>query len=106
MKRHFEDLQLGSIELFCRAAESSSFTAAAQVAGVTSAKHGAGVAAVWRELAAVYLAVSPWVLRAASGAGVCGFFAGESGRMGHAIAIGVPPAVRRPGVFPHVAGGH
>lgn len=43
MKRHFEDLQLGSIELFCRAAESSSFTAAAQVAGVTSAKHGAGL---------------------------------------------------------------
>ncbi|WP_017478726.1 LysR family transcriptional regulator [Pseudomonas sp. PAMC 26793] len=37
MKRHFEDLQLGSIELFCLAAEASSFTAAAQVAGVTPA---------------------------------------------------------------------
>ncbi len=37
MKRHFEDLQLGSIELFCLAAEASSFTAAAQVARVTPA---------------------------------------------------------------------
>ncbi|WP_434563495.1 LysR substrate-binding domain-containing protein [Pseudomonas sp. Z4-20] len=37
MKRHFEDLQLGSIELFCLAAEAGSFTAAAQVAGVTPA---------------------------------------------------------------------
>lgn len=37
MKRHFEDLQLGSIELFCLAAEASSFTAAANVAGVTPA---------------------------------------------------------------------
>lgn len=37
MKRHFEDLQLGSIELFCLAAEASSFTAAAQIAGVTPA---------------------------------------------------------------------
>lgn len=37
MKRHFEDLQLGSIELFCLAAEAGSFTAAAQAAGVTPA---------------------------------------------------------------------
>jgi DNA-binding transcriptional LysR family regulator len=37
MKRHFDDLQLGSIELFCRAAEAGSFTAAAQLAGVTPA---------------------------------------------------------------------
>ena len=37
MKRHFDDLQLGSIELFCLAAEAGSFTAAAQVAGVTPA---------------------------------------------------------------------
>ena len=37
MKRHFKDLQLGSIELFCLAAEASSFTGAAQVAGVTPA---------------------------------------------------------------------
>ena len=37
MKRHFEDLQLGSIELFCLAAEEGSFTAAAQLAGVTPA---------------------------------------------------------------------
>ncbi|MCF5546239.1 LysR family transcriptional regulator [Pseudomonas salomonii] len=37
MKRHFEDLQLGSIELFCLAAEAGSFTAAAQAPGVTPA---------------------------------------------------------------------
>lgn len=37
MKRDFEDVRLGSIEPFCRAAESSSFTAAAQIAGVTPA---------------------------------------------------------------------
>ncbi|WP_404995125.1 LysR substrate-binding domain-containing protein [Cupriavidus pauculus] len=37
MKRQFDDLQLGSIELFCMAAELSSFTAAAAAAGVTPA---------------------------------------------------------------------
>lgn len=37
MQRHFDDLQLGSIELFCLAAEAGSFTAAALVAGVTPA---------------------------------------------------------------------
>lgn len=37
MKRQFEDIQLGSIELFCLAAESGSFTTAAAVAGVTPA---------------------------------------------------------------------
>ncbi len=37
MKRHFNDLHLGSIELFCLAAEEGSFTAAALVAGVTPA---------------------------------------------------------------------
>ncbi|WGV19359.1 LysR family transcriptional regulator [Pseudomonas putida] len=37
MKRHFDDLQLGSIELFCLSAEAGSFTAAAQLAGVTPA---------------------------------------------------------------------
>lgn len=37
MKRHFDDLQLGSIELFCLASEAGSFTAAAQIAGVTPA---------------------------------------------------------------------
>ncbi|BDB27483.1 LysR family transcriptional regulator [Cupriavidus sp. TA19] len=35
MKRQFDDLQLGSIELFCLAAELGSFTAAAAAAGVT-----------------------------------------------------------------------
>ena len=35
MSRQFEDLPLGSIELFCLAAESGSFTAAALSAGVT-----------------------------------------------------------------------
>jgi DNA-binding transcriptional LysR family regulator len=37
MKRHFDDVLLGSIELFCLAAESGTFTAAALVAGVTPA---------------------------------------------------------------------
>lgn len=37
MKRHFYDLQIGSIELFCLAAEMGSFTAAAHSAGVTPA---------------------------------------------------------------------
>jgi DNA-binding transcriptional LysR family regulator len=37
VKRHFDDIQLGSIELFCLAAEEGSFTAAALSAGVTPA---------------------------------------------------------------------
>jgi DNA-binding transcriptional LysR family regulator len=37
MRRHFEDIMVGSIELFCAAAEHSSFTAAANVVGVTPA---------------------------------------------------------------------
>lgn len=37
MKRHFDDILLGSIELFCLAAEEGSFTAAASEAGVTPA---------------------------------------------------------------------
>jgi DNA-binding transcriptional LysR family regulator len=37
MSRQFDDLQLGSIELFCLAAELSSFTAAATNAGLTPA---------------------------------------------------------------------
>jgi len=37
MQRYFDDLQLGSIELFCLAAECGSFTAAAQAASVTPA---------------------------------------------------------------------
>lgn len=37
MQRHFDDVLLGSIELFCLAAELGSFTAAALAAGVTPA---------------------------------------------------------------------
>lgn len=37
MQRQFDDIQLGSIELFCLAAEHGGFTAAALVAGVTPA---------------------------------------------------------------------
>jgi DNA-binding transcriptional LysR family regulator len=37
MSRHFDDLQVGSLELFCFAAELGSFTAAATAAGVTPA---------------------------------------------------------------------
>lgn len=35
MSCHFEPVQLGSIELFCRAAELGSFTSAAQALGLT-----------------------------------------------------------------------
>lgn len=44
MTRHFDDLQLGSLELFCLAAERSSFTAAATEAGVTPAAVSRSVA--------------------------------------------------------------
>ena len=37
MQRHFDDMQLGSIELFVLAGEQGSFTAAAAMAGVTPA---------------------------------------------------------------------
>ena len=37
MSRHFEDLKLGSIELFCKTAELRSFTAAAKATGLTPA---------------------------------------------------------------------
>lgn len=37
MSRSFDPMQLGSIELFCKAAELSSFTAAAQALGITPA---------------------------------------------------------------------
>lgn len=37
MRRHFEDVLVGSIELFCAAAEYGSFTAAAHAVGVTPA---------------------------------------------------------------------
>lgn len=37
MQRHFDDVQLGSLELFCGAAELGSFAAAARAAGVTPA---------------------------------------------------------------------
>lgn len=44
MTRHFNDVQLGSIELFCLAAETGSFTAAANLAGVTPAAVSRSVA--------------------------------------------------------------
>ncbi|NMG70822.1 LysR family transcriptional regulator [Parazoarcus communis] len=37
MARHFDDIQLGSIELFCLAAETGGFTSAALAAGITPA---------------------------------------------------------------------
>ena len=56
MHRHFDDVLLGSIELFCLAAEAGSFTAAANTAGVTPAavsrsislSHGLSVDNPWR----------------------------------------------------------
>lgn len=51
MKRQFDDLQLGSIELFCLAAELSSFTAAAVAAGVTPAAVSRSVSRLEERLA-------------------------------------------------------
>jgi len=44
MSRHFDDLQLGSLELFCLAADRGSFSAAATEAGVTPAAVSRSVA--------------------------------------------------------------
>ncbi|HZW20821.1 LysR family transcriptional regulator [Noviherbaspirillum sp.] len=44
MKRHFDDVLLGSIELFCLAAELGGFTAAANAAGLTPAAVSRSVA--------------------------------------------------------------
>ncbi|QXI36632.1 LysR family transcriptional regulator [Pseudomonas xantholysinigenes] len=44
MTRHFDDLQLGSLELFCLAADAGSFTEAASQAGVTPAAVSRSVA--------------------------------------------------------------
>ena len=44
MSRHFSDVQLGSVELFCLAAEFGGFTAAANEAGVTPAAVSRSVA--------------------------------------------------------------
>lgn len=51
MPRHFDDVQLGSIELFCLAVEFESFTAAAQAAGVTPAAVSRSVSRLEERLA-------------------------------------------------------
>src|ERR1700756_3722108 len=50
MHRHFDDVQLGSIELFCLAAEPGSFTAAANTAGVTPAAVSRSIARLEKRL--------------------------------------------------------
>jgi DNA-binding transcriptional LysR family regulator len=50
MQRQFEDLLLGSIELFCLAAESESFTVAATAASVTPAAVSRAVARLEKRL--------------------------------------------------------
>lgn len=52
MHRHFDDILLGSIELFCRAAEAGSFTAAANTAGVTPAAVSRSIARLEKRLGA------------------------------------------------------
>lgn len=52
MPRHFDDVQLGSIELFCLAVEFASFTAAATAAGVTPAAVSRSVSRLEQRLAA------------------------------------------------------
>lgn len=51
MPRHFDDVQLGSIELFCLAVEFTSFTAAANAAGVTPAAVSRSVSRLEERLA-------------------------------------------------------
>jgi DNA-binding transcriptional LysR family regulator len=50
MHRHFDDVLLGSIELFCLAAEAGSFTAAANTAGVTPAAVSRSIARLEKRL--------------------------------------------------------
>ncbi|MCX4161808.1 MULTISPECIES: LysR family transcriptional regulator [Paraburkholderia] len=50
MKRYFDDLQLGSIELFCLAAEAGSFTSAALAGGVTPAAVSRSIARLEKRL--------------------------------------------------------
>lgn len=50
MQRQFDDVLLGSIELFCLAAEAGSFTAAANLAGVTPAAVSRSVARLEQRL--------------------------------------------------------
>jgi DNA-binding transcriptional LysR family regulator len=52
MRRHFEDVLIGSIELFCAAAEHGSFTAAARARGVTPAADSRSVARLEARLGA------------------------------------------------------
>jgi DNA-binding transcriptional LysR family regulator len=50
MHRQFDDVVLGSIELFCLAAEAGSFTAAAKIAGVTPAAVSRSIARLEQRL--------------------------------------------------------
>lgn len=50
MSRYFDDLQLGSVELFCLAAETGSFTAAATDAGVSPAAVSRSIARMEQRL--------------------------------------------------------
>lgn len=52
MHRHFDDVQLGSLELFCAAAELGSFTAAAKAAKVTPAAVSRSIARLEERLGA------------------------------------------------------
>lgn len=52
MKRQFDDIQLGSIELFCSAVQLGSFTAAATAAGVTPAAVSRTIARMEKRLGA------------------------------------------------------
>lgn len=47
MSRSFESVQLGSIELFCKAAEQGSFTGAAEVLGITPASVSRSISRGW-----------------------------------------------------------
>ena len=52
MQRQFDDILLGSIELFCLAGEAGSFTAAANAAGVTPAAVSRSISRLEKRLGA------------------------------------------------------
>jgi DNA-binding transcriptional LysR family regulator len=54
MSRHFSDVMLGTLELFCHAAEVESFTVAAQAAGLNPAAVSRSVARLESRLARIF----------------------------------------------------
>lgn len=69
MQRQFDDVLLGSIELFCLAAEAGSFTAAANLAGVTPAAVSRSIARLEQRLGVRLFVRSTRSIRLTEGGG-------------------------------------